>query len=498
MTPPEEAPPPEDREEPDRPEERPPGAPMPPGPVLDFYLFEKAKAFQQGGNFQRAEECYRQLLERDPKSVKALNNLGILLEAQKRTVEAESVYRRALEIDPHSADVHYNLAHALHLDGRLHDAEQLYRRAIAIEPMSFAAYFNLGQLLQHQQRLEEAEACYGKAAEIVPESTAALSCLGETLYQRGRFEEALAVFERSVASDPEAGSEQFRLGKTLHALGRLEAAVGSFRRAVELDPASAVARENLVSALEGLGRRDEAIQVLAAWRFRDPGHPVAVHLLAAVSGLEVPARASDAYVRETFDRFAPGYDAALERLSYRGPILIGMALAQGSGKAEGTLDVLDAGCGTGLCGPMLRPYARRLTGVDLSPGMLARAARLGVYDELVETELVGWLTERWSAFDLIASADTLSYFGPLERALAALARSLKPGGRLIFTVEHLTSGEDAEHRLEPTGRYSHAEPYVRRVLEASGLSPRVVLRGVLRHEGGQPVAGLVVLADRPA
>jgi predicted TPR repeat methyltransferase len=175
-----------------------------------------------------------------------------------------------------------------------------------------------------------------------------------------------------------------------------------------------------------------------------------------------------------------------------------MALAQAFGQAEGALEVLDAGCGTGLCGPILRPYAHRLTGVDLSPGMLARAARLGVYDELVEKELVAWLAERWLVYDLIAAADSLSYFGPLEPVLAALARSLKPGGRLIFTVEHLTSGEDAGHRLEPTGRYSHSEPYVRRALEASGLSPRVVLRGVLRHEGGQPVAGLVVLADRPA
>ena len=36
------------------------------------------------------------------------------------------------------------------------------------------------------------------------------------------------------------------------------------------------------------------------------------------------------------------------------------------------LDVLDLGCGTGLCGPLLRPYARALAGVDLSPQMLER------------------------------------------------------------------------------------------------------------------------------
>jgi len=497
VTEPEDTTPPEPRD-PEPAPENPPGAAMPPGPVLDFYLFEKAKAFQQGGNFVQAEECYRQLLERDPKSLKALNNLGILFETQKRTLEAESFYRRALEIDPNASGVVYNLAHALHVDGRLHDAEQLYRRVTTLDPMSYSAYFNLGQLLQHQQRLEEAELCYGKAAEIVPESTAALSCLGETLYELGRFEEALSVFERSAESDPNAASEQFRLGRTLAALGRFEPAAAAFRAAVALDPASTAARENLVSALLALERRDEAVQVLAEWLFRSPGHAIATHLLAAVSGLEVPARASDAFVRETFDRFAPGYDAMLERLSYRGPVLIGMALAQGGAPPNGDLEVLDAGCGTGLCATVLRSYARRLTGVDLSPGMLARAGRLELYDQLVEREIVGWLAGQAGAFDLIVSADTLSYFGALEPVLAAAAAALTPGGRLVFTIEHLAGGDDADHRLEPTGRYSHAEPYLRRALEAAGLAPRLVLRGVLRHEGGQPVGGLVVLAERKA
>ena len=38
------------------------------------------------------------------------------------------------------------------------------------------------------------------------------------------------------------------------------------------------------------------------------------------------------------------------------------------------LDVLDAGCGTGLCGPLLAPYARRLVGVD-SPEACSRGRK---------------------------------------------------------------------------------------------------------------------------
>jgi predicted TPR repeat methyltransferase len=469
---------------------------MPQGPALDFYLFEKAKALQQGGLFSQAEDCYRKLLERDPKSVKALNNLGTLFEAQKRMVEAEWAYRRALAINPNSALVHYNLGHAMHVDGRLDQAESSYRRTIALDPGSFSAYFNLGRLLEAMNRFEDAEPCYRRAIEIVPESTAAHSCLGETLYRLGRFPEALAAFESAVASDPTAASEQFNVGKTLDGLGRLEEAATAYHRAVELGPLSAIAHESRVRALERLGRRDEAVRALAEWQFRAPGNAIAVHLLAALSGLEVPERASDACIRQVFDPFAADYDAALERLSYRGPVLIGMALAKDGREAKSELKVLDAGCGTGLCADMLKPWASHLVGVDLSARMLDRARARGGYDELVEDELVAYLRKHPDSFDIIASADTLIYFGTLEPLFAAASQAMRPQGRLIFTVEHLTDGDDSPWRLTTTGRYSHSEPYLRHALGEAGLPARLILRAVLRQEGGQPVSGLIVLAER--
>ena len=103
-------------------------------------------------------------------------------------------------------------------------------------------------------------------------------------------------------------------------------------------------------------------------------------------------------------------------------------------------DVLDAGCGTGLCGPLLAPYARRLVGVDLSTGMLKQAEAKNVYDQLYKVELTAYLRDCPGEFDVIVSADTLVYFGPLESVARAAAGALRPGGRLIFTVEALLDG----------------------------------------------------------
>jgi predicted TPR repeat methyltransferase len=162
------------------------------------------------------------------------------------------------------------------------------------------------------------------------------------------------------------------------------------------------------------------------------------------------------------------------------------------------LAALDAGCGTGLCAPLLAPFVARLTGVDLSPQMLAKARQRGGYDELVQGEMTQYLSAHEAEFDLIVSADTLCYFGALSTVLACARSALREGGVLIFTVEHAEDPGDVGYRLNPHGRYSHGEDYVRRGLDAARLEVLATSRAVLRMESGYPVIGLLVSARKPA
>src|SRR5207245_6254227 len=109
------------------------------------------------------------------------------------------------------------------------------------------------------------------------------------------------------------------------------------------------------------------------------------------------------------------------------------------------------GCGTGLCGDGFRPLARRLVGVDLSPGMLERARARGCYDELVCEELTAYVRRCEERFDLITAADVFCYFGDLTAVFAATAALLRPGGRFIFSVEELTDDVAAINGLDGPG-----------------------------------------------
>ena len=213
-------------------------------------------------------------------------------------------------------------------------------------------------------------------------------------------------------------------------------------------PKDPEARRLLAIAHCTLGEIDKAVEVFEEWLEEEPDSPIARHMLAACSGQDVPARASDAYVEETFDSFAASFDSKLAQLSYRAPELVAEMLADSGVGASKSLAVLDAGCGTGLCGPLVAPYAHRLVGVDLSAPMIAQARARNVYDELVKSELTAFLSESTGEFDVIVSADTLVYFGLLEDVAAASENALRPGGRLIFTVEELVGdGSDEGYAI---------------------------------------------------
>jgi predicted TPR repeat methyltransferase len=425
--------------------------------------------------------------------------VAVRLHQAGHLLEAEELYRNVLSVVPEHPDVLHFLGVLSHQLGRNAEGVSLVRRAVAMMPEHVDARSNLGNLLRDAGRLAEAEAEYRKAVALAPDRVGPRNNLGVVLKNQGRLEEAVGEYRAALAIQPEYVDAHHNLAAALAALGQHDEAIAAARRAIALRPDHSPAWRNLSHTLHRSGNAAEATRVLEQWLAIDPGNPVATHTLAAFGGRSAPARASDDYVKDVFDEFAGGFDLVMAGLDYRAPMLIAERIALELGGAAAQFEVLDAGCGTGLCGPLLRKYARRLVGVDLSARMIARARERGDYDELVAAELTSFLQSRDTSFDLIVSADTLVYIGDLEPFFAAAAHRLSPGGALVFTVEHAGDLEGTgSFRLEPSGRYSHSKTGLDRGLAAAGLTAGAMTEAGLRKEQGQPVAGLVVAATKRA
>ena len=434
--------------------------------VRPITLLEALGLVQQcvkNGEFDEGEVVCRKILAVAPDQPDALHYAGVLAHENGRSDEARRLIERSLELAPDQPDWHSNLGVVLQARGDLEGAIDAYRRAIALRPAHANAHGNLGVLLKAQGDLAGAEAAYRRAIDL----------------------------------DPQHADAYHNLAVLLSATDRADEAVSCYCRALTLKPHYPEARRALALAYCLLGERDRAIQVCEEWLKDDPESPIATHTLAACSGRDVPARATDEYVRKVFDSFSSSFEAKLARLHYRAPSLVAEAVAASGIAPARALDVADLGCGTGLCGPLLAPYARRLVGVDLSTGMLTHAQDKKVYDELYQVELTAYLQDNREAFDIVVTADTLVYFGGLEEVVTAAARALRPGGVLVFTVEEAVGPEaDASYVLQPHGRYTHGAGYVERLLDGAGLEP-MIGRADLRLESGVPVKGLVVRGAKP-
>jgi SAM-dependent methyltransferase len=136
-----------------------------------------------------------------------------------------------------------------------------------------------------------------------------------------------------------------------------------------------------------------------------------------------------------YDVLAEGYTAhnatGIVNAYYERPAVLALA-----GDVAGRR-VLDAGCGSGPLTAELRDRGALVTGIDASAGMLALAReRLGESADLRQVDLRDQLPFPDASFDDVTASLVLHYLEDWGPTLAELRRVLRPGGRLIASVDH--------------------------------------------------------------
>ena len=170
-----------------------------------------------------------------------------------------SAWENVLDFDPNSARAHNNLAAVLIDARRLDESIAHSRRALELTPGYADAENNLGHAFSLQGKTDEAIACFRRALHDSTDHPRALQNLAKALYDRKQFAEAADLYRRFVLIEPENADAHFLLANCIRD-DNPAFAIECYRRAIELFPDYAEAHNNLAGALARQGKAAEAVE----------------------------------------------------------------------------------------------------------------------------------------------------------------------------------------------------------------------------------------------
>ena len=278
------------------------------------------------------------------------------------------------------------------------------------------------------------------------------------LVTQGDYAAAAEVAQAAIAADARWDEAHFTLGDIYERAGEAENAIEAYRQYLILDPIDRMGGEVRLTLLGAAAMRD---------------------------------RLPPDYVRALFDDYAPRFEISLrDRLSYRGPELLFEAVREQLDAIAGPIEVLDLGCGTGLVAEVFGGAVDMIDGIDLSPRMINRAQAKGLYRTLIAGDITAMPDALGTGYGLVVAADVLNYLGDLAPALRAAHARMKPGGLMVFSLEH---GDVFPYDLGPGQRFRHHERAMDEWLSECGFTVLSDAYGTLRQEKGNPVEGRIMV-----
>lgn len=388
-----------------------------------------------------ATRSFLDALKLDTSNHFIMTNLGECYLQQALYIDAIKYFKKALNLEP-SFRVHHGLGCSYLGNNDMDKAVISFNKAYELEPFNFENCHNLASVYFHQQKLGEALQCWFQCLQMKPNSEQTLYNIGVCYQYKNKFEDASSYFHKVLVLNPNHTDTLHNLGTLALKQNKPKDAIAFYRRVLKLKPDN-IQVQFLLSALEQ-------------------------------NNVSEFSQCPKDYVTQLFDDYAPTYDEHLTKvLKYNGHEKLTELIQDTLEPTKKYWDhIIDLGCGTGLAGPYLKPWAETLTGIDCSSNMIALAKKTELYDNFID----GFLPEiNWPKnVDLYFIADCFPYLGDLSTVIKKMSHSLIKGGFIVCSIE---SADEIINTfiLTASGRYKHNYKYIVNLMEENGCS-------LLRHE----------------
>lgn len=458
--------------------------------ILQLHLANVLKA---QGLFNQAETVLQKTIAENPHYASAFNNLGTVFYAQGKFSKAISAYRSAIEKEPEFMDAYYNLGLVLVKQNQWDEAILAYQQLLRHAPNHFAARFHLACVLMQQNKIDDALTEFITIEKAEPNHYETQFNMATCYLKKGAFNEAKIHYMNALSLTENDGQILFNLGVIETQLGNMDSAIQYYQKAIRVHPDFFAAHNNLGVAFLAKQHAAFALQHFQEAARLEPNNVSIQYTIQALSHNQQLASAPTDYVKSLFNSYADHYEKhLLTALDYQIPTHFQRVLMQ-LHRENGLLDCLDLGCGTGLCGEFIKPFAKTVTGVDLSENMLEMAREKNIYDILHCGDFNSFLTNKTAAYDLIVAGDALVYLGNIETLFQMIQQALRNNGYFIFNTE---ISESEDYKMNQSGRFSHHKKYIETLSKKNNLSVKYYEKVITRMQNNEPVYGHLYVLQR--
>tara|TARA_R110002110_G_scaffold195770_1_gene405471 strand:+ start:91209 stop:92708 length:1500 start_codon:yes stop_codon:yes gene_type:complete len=453
-------------------------------------------AYAQKNNLSKAITYLSQAVQSAPQVSGFHNNLGNAYKKSGKLDLAKVHFQQALKLKTPYSEAHNNLGSVFYLQGKIDDAIKQFQKALRINPSLWNAHYNLGNCYIKHDRFIDACPHYEETLKYRPDHIGALNNLGISYCLLKNFEQAKTLLSQVVQREPSNIDALFHLGITQASLGELESAKKCYLQILSIHSEHDQAHHNLATLYLHLNDKSSALQHYQKAYAINPLNQTAQHMSQALQGKTLKEGAPYEYTRALFDQYAYSYDQHVsEKLQYQVPKLLRAMLTTVVQQKNTPWNVLDLGCGTGLCAPYFIDVADKLYGVDLSPKMVDVAAQKEAYYKLAVSDIIDYLSKTNVIFDLIIAADVFVYFGDVKPVFELIHKNLKTHGYFTFSVEKLIDSTE-NYLITETGRYRHTDDYIKSLCETLGFELISEQEQTIRHQEERPITGLLYLVQK--
>jgi len=208
-------------------------------------LYKRGVKHHESGQLAQAEQCYRKVLQKQPRHADALFRLGILAQQTGHAPAALQLFDQAIAIAPRD-DYYLQQGNTCQTMGRFAEAVTAYRNVVRLNPGQAMALRNLGVVLRQLGDHAGALESYRQALALEPDNARANFGVGGCYKYFGLNHQAINAYRRAIARDPGYADAWNNMAEVYRVLGDFEAAEAAYRETIRLQPGYHQAHSNLL------------------------------------------------------------------------------------------------------------------------------------------------------------------------------------------------------------------------------------------------------------